>query len=177
MDEKIASSAKLIMVMGLPGSGKTYFAKALAQEMAALHFNSDRIRKELDSRPGYSSKEKGHIYQVMYDRVCEGLLQGMSVIVDATFSKAVYRTPYLNWTVEHKIPTCMIMLEASERVIRTRVSKKRPDSDADFEVYRSIKDQYEPLTEDHLLLQSDEDSLQLMIRKALDYMKKRNEEA
>lgn len=173
MQENVHSSAMLIMVMGLPGSGKTYFAKALAVRIGALHFNSDRIRKELSTEPGYSPEERILIYKTMYSRVCESLSQGKNVIVDATFSKKSYRSPYLNWAKEHELPVSIMILEASEQTTMDRVSKKRPDSDADFAVYQVIKAQYEPLAEDHLHLRSDEDSLEEMIRKAVDYMQKR----
>jgi hypothetical protein len=36
-----------ILVMGLPGSGKTTLAAALAKQLTAVHFNADRVREEL----------------------------------------------------------------------------------------------------------------------------------
>ena len=174
IDNNKFSSPMLIMVMGLPGSGKTYFAKALAKRIGSLHFNSDRIRKELSAEPSYSPEEKTLIYKTMYSQVCEYLVQGEPVIVDATFSKKSYRSPYLNWAREHGIPVSIMMLQASEQITRERVGKKRPDSDADYFVYQSIKEKYEPLKEDHLHLRSDQDSLEEMTRKALDYMQKRS---
>jgi predicted kinase len=72
------------------------------------------------------------------------------------------------------IPVHIIRLEASERITKERVSKKRPDSDADFTVYQLIKENYEPLVEEHLVLHSDEDWLEDMIQKAMDYMGKRS---
>ncbi len=80
--------------MGLPGSGKTFFATALTKEMQALHMNTDSIRKEIFPKPMYSPKEKVAVYETLFDRVCSGLLQGENVIIDATFSKELYRKPY-----------------------------------------------------------------------------------
>ena len=37
-----------ILVMGLPGSGKTTFATKLAEKLKATHLNADTIRKEYD---------------------------------------------------------------------------------------------------------------------------------
>jgi shikimate kinase len=37
-----------ILIMGLPGSGKTTLATALARELSCVHFNADEIRKEIN---------------------------------------------------------------------------------------------------------------------------------
>ena len=39
-----------ILVMGLPGSGKTTLATALAAKLQCPHFNADEIRNELTQR-------------------------------------------------------------------------------------------------------------------------------
>ena len=40
-----------ILVMGLPGSGKTTLATALAKELNAEHFNADLVRATFDNYP------------------------------------------------------------------------------------------------------------------------------
>ena len=37
-----------ILIMGLPGSGKTTLATALARELSCVHFNADEVRKEIN---------------------------------------------------------------------------------------------------------------------------------
>jgi len=163
-------TARLIMIMGLPGSGKTYFAKALAAHMGAAHFNSDRIRKEAAQEVRYTAADKARIYQDMFARVTEALAQGGTVIVDATFSKAAYRAPYLQWAAANDVPVFILYMEAAEAIIAERVGKQRPDSDADFAVYQQIKAEYEPITEAHTVLRSDDGSTALRIEKVLEYI-------
>jgi adenylylsulfate kinase-like enzyme len=42
-----------ILVMGLPGSGKTTIAAQLATRLAAVHFNADAVRKNINQDLGF----------------------------------------------------------------------------------------------------------------------------
>ena len=47
-----------ILIMGLPGSGKTTLAEALARELSCVHFNADEIRKEINKDLGFSIADR-----------------------------------------------------------------------------------------------------------------------
>ena len=47
-----------ILIMGLPGSGKTTLATALARELQCVHFNADEIRKEINKDLGFSVADR-----------------------------------------------------------------------------------------------------------------------
>ena len=47
-----------ILIMGLPGSGKTTLAMALARELQCVHFNADEIRKEINKDLGFSEADR-----------------------------------------------------------------------------------------------------------------------
>lgn len=73
---------KVIYTVGIPGSGKSHFAKELAKKEKALILSSDEIRHELY---GDSTIQKSRIiYRVLYERLNEYIKNGQSVIVDAT---------------------------------------------------------------------------------------------
>jgi hypothetical protein len=47
-----------ILVMGLPGAGKTTLATALAPRLAAVHLNADEIRKHINKDLGFAPADR-----------------------------------------------------------------------------------------------------------------------
>lgn len=161
----------LVLILGLPGTGKTTFAIKLANRIDAVHLNSDVIRTSLGHRGKYDIASKAAVYNEMYERAEEMLQQGKNLIVDATLYKEVLREPFEKLAHEFNIPIKWIELKADETTIKKRVSKKRQYSEADFDVYLKIKAVYEPISQNHLVLWSDVLSLEEMVEKALEYLK------
>ncbi|MEL7250893.1 MAG: ATP-binding protein [Bacteroidota bacterium] len=164
---------QLILITGLPGTGKTTFARALAGEMGLPHYNTDNTRNALGLRGKYDPATKELVYQRLLELTKEQLQHGDSVVVDATFYTPVLRQPFIDLANELEVPARWIELEASEEVIRTRVSFKRPDSEADFSVYLDLKEQYTAPSCPHLKMRSDELLLADMVKRAKSYLRPR----
>jgi nicotinamide riboside kinase len=47
-----------ILIMGLPGSGKTTLARALAPKLKAVHWNADAVRANLNTHLGFSEADR-----------------------------------------------------------------------------------------------------------------------
>ncbi|MCB0571375.1 MAG: AAA family ATPase [Phaeodactylibacter sp.] len=160
----------LIVVLGLPGAGKTTFARALSERLGARHFNTDIIREELGLSGRYSPADKERVYEAMAAHAKAALRENQAVIVDGTFYHPSLRAPYRQMSADAGCPLHWIQPEAPEALSRRRVSRQRPHSEADYDVYLSIRKAWVPLEEGHLRLSSDE-SPEQMVDKALAYLR------
>src|SRR3970040_1346721 len=85
-----------VWITGLPSSGKSTLASALARQLAACGINaavleSDTLRRIFTPRPVYSEEERDTFYQAM-TYVGRLLVEhGVPVIFDATANRQIYR--------------------------------------------------------------------------------------
>lgn len=98
-----AGAVTLVLIGGLPGTGKSALAGALADRLGFTVLNSDRIRKELAGIPAerkspapysagiYSPSWTERTYQELLHRAAELLSHGESVIADASWISADHR--------------------------------------------------------------------------------------
>lgn len=49
---------KKILIMGLPGSGKTTLARQLAKRLRAVHWNADDVRANINKDLGFSEEDR-----------------------------------------------------------------------------------------------------------------------
>jgi len=80
-----------IMLYGFPGSGKTYFARQLCEQLQAAHVQSDRIRAELFEQPRYDKQENAIVAQITSYMSSEFLSAGVSVVYDSNAMRAAQR--------------------------------------------------------------------------------------
>lgn len=135
---------RLVLVGGLPGSGKTTVAGLLADELGAVLLSSDRLRKELAGldparhasspyRSGiYTREHTDRTYTELLRRAGELLSRGESVVLDASWSAAEERD-LARKVAERTYSTlvslrCTAPAEITETRLRTRTGSL---SDAD----------------------------------------------
>ena len=147
----------LIIMTGLPGTGKSTVAAALAREIGADVLSTDRIRGEGRRRPGFSKGEKGGVYERMFGRAEGRLRAGRNVILDATFYLASLRARAR--VVARRAGACAFVLEvvSPERVVRERMARRlRPAKSAfrpaGYAVHGYFLKSYEPVRGRHLFL-------------------------
>ncbi len=164
----------IIIVMGLPGSGKSYFAEHLARAIDAYYVNSDRVRKRMNSPRTYSTKEKLTVYNEMIKQMQLAVQQKKDIVLDGTFYRHSIRKMFMQ-KARRAGGIVFIEVRATESLIQERLQQKREDSEADSKVYHIIKAQWEPLAESHLILQSTNENITGMLHAAIDYLRLRND--
>jgi predicted kinase len=166
----------VIIVFGLPGSGKSYFSKRLANELNAAYLSSDILRKKLLQNRTYSSEEKNKVYDFLLNEMIKLLREGKSVVADATFYKEEIRKKFerkINLLNEKII---FIEITADEELVKERLLKPRKDSDADFNIFLKVRKEFEPLQKEHLILKSGKDNIEAMLKDALHYIRNYHEQ-
>ena len=166
---KVNTTPQTIVVMGLPGSGKSYFASRFASRIGGQYLSSDLIREELLHRGQYAIEVKETVYREMENRMEAALLKGKSVVLDATFFKKRLRDRFAQVAREAGSSMIWIMVVADEETTRRRVSKPREHSDADWDVFLLVKEAFEPFDGEVLTLSSDDENVERMIREGLAY--------
>ena len=156
----------LIIVCGLPGSGKSSLSGSLKNKIPAVHLNSDVIRKLIFRTPQYTEEEKRRVYNEMALQAEKLLRSRKNVIVDATFYTKEYRDMFINQAKICNTRYYLIECTLSESMIRNRLKKRMEDgiavSDADYDIYLKMKDRFEPIEGDHLVVDCSRPRKELM---------------
>ncbi|HEX9296952.1 MAG TPA: AAA family ATPase [Polyangiaceae bacterium] len=147
----------LVLVGGLPGTGKSTLARGLGDRAGFEVIRSDIVRKELaglspdaraSSRWGdgiYSHDWTLRTYAECLSRVETLLFEGRRVIVDASFASAALRDVFLHAARSRCVPLVWFVCQASPEQVRQRLGARSGDaSDADWAIYESACRQWEP---------------------------------
>ena len=138
----------IVMVCGLPGVGKTSLATHLAPLIDAVVLSSDKIRKELITRPTHSKQEIRLIYNIILLIAKYLRNAGLNCIIDATFNKEKLRKEFKKKLELPGARVCIVECICPESIIVQRLrARKKGYFDADFSIYKKMKKSYEPIRE------------------------------
>ncbi len=157
------SCSVLVVLSGLPGSGKTYFSRQLAKSISITLLESDFIRKTLVPQPIYTGAENARVFRTSYALAEELLAKGMPVLFDATNLVRRNRKRLYKIATTTKAKLIILEMSAPEQVIVQRLDQRieelspRNYSDADISVYRRLSATAQPILRDHLTVSTDQD--------------------
>lgn len=160
----------IIIVFGLPGTGKTYFADTLAVLMDATLLSTDSERDYMNLVSGNKSNVNYLVYEQLLKEMAAQIQYKKKVIVDGTFHKEKVRNLFLEKARELRQDVFFVEIKADDRIVHDRLKKRPGFIDADYKVYLQLKSEYEPVYHPHLVLWSDDHNVDEMVEKANVYI-------
>jgi len=142
--ERVANPA-FVVVAGLPGAGKSYFSRRLAERLPSVILESDALRKALVPRPTYSARENQRLFGASHGLIEELLRGGTSVILDATNLQERHRERLYRIAERLRVRLILVWVEAPADVIRDRLRDRsrgvdpQDHSTADWGVYSRMR--------------------------------------
>ena len=161
---------------GLPGTGKSTIAQALAAKTGGIVLDKDRVRAALFPEPWVE-------YSQQQDDFCvEILLQAAGYLLTAArvppfifIDGRVFAFRYqlervLNWATEARCRLKIIHTICSDETARERLEAgHHPASNRSFDLYRKLKLRFESIEQPKLTLDT-EQNLELSLRRCLSYL-------
>jgi hypothetical protein len=151
----------MLIMHGVSGSGKSWYASQLVERLGAIQLRSDIERKRLsgyradantgsDVQAGIYSQAASERTYAQLARLAESVLAGgLPVIVDAAFLRQAERQRFQQLAKSHGVPFAILHLEADEPVLVTRITRRRQlgndPSEAGLDVLKSQLAGQEPL--------------------------------
>ncbi len=153
----------LVVVSGLPGTGKSYFCRRLSERVPLAILESDSLRKVMFPSPCYSREESLHLFQTVY-KLLEGLLrEGITLALDATNLEEHHRERLYYIADQAGAKLIMVRVDAPPEVVYQRLEGRlrRADpsdhSEADWEVYNKMRFSAERIGRNHFTVDTSKD--------------------
>jgi predicted kinase len=163
----------LILILGLPSTGKTSIAKALSKALPGkpIYLNTDLIRRKLFNFSEhhytsfntsiYTQENRILVYNALYLFTDILLSLNFTIILDGTFYSKTTRRPLYEMCDRLNQKLFIIKTSCSDDTVKRRIHERkkhgRDVSDADFSIYKECKKKFEPLTLNHLVVDTSKD--------------------
>lgn len=148
----------VLVIMGLPGSGKTTVANRIMGEFPFFYYVSgESATYALTGKDKCSSGEYKEVYKLIYDLLKEYAQQGKPIIFDATNPKFAFREK-LRRVLKGIARVFVLHTVCNENTALARLESRKPDhsnkyqitSDCSPETFKEFQRNLEPLKESEL---------------------------
>ena len=178
---RMPSHPLLIAMCGLPGTGKSHFAAKLSEEIPILILETDRLRKVLVTRPKYTTQEHRRVFNSCYQLIVYYLINGYSVLFDATNLNEDFRSFLYDISSTTAAPLALVHATAPQNVVRRRLKQRKADrhantySDAGWLIYTRLAPVEEPVEGEHYALDTSQ-SIEPILEQVIAWAKSGGED-
>jgi len=115
----------LFYTVGLPGAGKTTWARSISTLLRAEHLRGDKIGLELFRFPTFSPQERQMVYAEMSRRASQALREGRHAVFDAASNTGAQRQAIANLAAAHGAEAIGVWVQTSIPVAKKRAGQAR----------------------------------------------------
>lgn len=137
----------LFILMGIPCSGKSTYAKKFFCESNTIIISTDEIRKELTGTYKYSQKTNNAVFETAKSRVEYYLSRNFNVYFDATNTKKSSRKNFIDISKKHHSKVVCIVLNTPLEICKKRNSKRKIDRRIPIETLTTMSSSVESVSE------------------------------
>ena len=150
-----------IVVSGLPGTGKSYFCRRLAERLGYPILESDALRRELFPSPVYSAAESAYLFRAIHRLIEQMLSKGLPLILDATNLSEWHRRHLYDIARQTGARLVLVRVVAPPGLVKSRLEARAAAggtfSDADWAVYRKLKPTADRIRRRHFTVDTSRD--------------------
>ena len=143
----------LVVLVGLPASGKSRVAGELRERTGAVVLESDALRRLLFTQRTYSARESQQLFAAIHAAIDELLSEGGTVVLDATNLAEAERAPLRDMAARWDARLVFVQITAPDSLIRRRLANRSFDdvdgSEANVRVYERMRSRVEELRQPH----------------------------
>jgi hypothetical protein len=147
----------LVVLSGLPGTGKSTFARRLTERLPLLVLETDALRKALVDEPRHTRGESARLFAACHQLIQDLLTQGVPVLFDATNLQESHREPLYRIAELTGAKVILVYTTAPTEVVRERLQRRQQgkapqdNSQADWRVYQRMRLSVDPIRREHFV--------------------------
>ena len=154
----------LLVISGLPGSGKSHLCRQLTELLPVVVLETDALRRTLFAAPTHQGAENARLFRAVHELLEVLLRLNHCVALDATNLIRKNRKRLYRIAEDQGAALVVVRMEAPESVIHDRLRQRKADllarrdtvdkSDAGIEVYDRMKATEQAITREHIVVDS-----------------------